>query len=117
MYPSIIRLKLSLKTCLHLRAYRFVIRWLNSFHKKPTVENRKGAKHQLSLFSRQWKATVFLSALEFCFVILTSRFEATRGLFWDGPRNFQPRLDDEGVTWAVTPSPNFRTTPAIRCYF
>ncbi|GBM53226.1 hypothetical protein AVEN_14244-1 [Araneus ventricosus] len=28
-------------------------------------------------------------------VILTSRLEATRGLFWDGPRNFEPRSDDE----------------------
>ncbi|GBL53181.1 hypothetical protein AVEN_160553-1 [Araneus ventricosus] len=24
-------------------------------------------------------------------VALTSRFEATRGLFWDGPRHFEPR--------------------------
>ncbi|GBM10226.1 hypothetical protein AVEN_177494-1 [Araneus ventricosus] len=31
-------------------------------------------------------------------VILTSRFEATRGLFWDGPRNFEPRSDDEDDT-------------------
>ncbi|GBL88939.1 hypothetical protein AVEN_159028-1 [Araneus ventricosus] len=28
-------------------------------------------------------------------VILTSRFEATRGLFWDGLRNFEPQSDDE----------------------
>ncbi|GBM26988.1 hypothetical protein AVEN_47188-1 [Araneus ventricosus] len=28
-------------------------------------------------------------------VILTSRFEVTRGLFWDGPLNFEPRSDDE----------------------
>ncbi|GBL79901.1 hypothetical protein AVEN_28953-1 [Araneus ventricosus] len=31
-------------------------------------------------------------------VILTSRFEATRGVFWDGPRKFEPRLDDEDDT-------------------
>ncbi|GBN61477.1 hypothetical protein AVEN_263400-1 [Araneus ventricosus] len=30
--------------------------------------------------------------------MLTSRFEATRGFFWDGPRNFEPRSDDD--TWA-----------------
>ncbi|GBL83740.1 hypothetical protein AVEN_132648-1 [Araneus ventricosus] len=41
-----------------------------------------------------------------------SRFEATRGLFRDGPSNFEPRTDDEDDTRAVTPSPNFRTTPA-----
>ncbi|GBN83449.1 hypothetical protein AVEN_92868-1 [Araneus ventricosus] len=35
------------------------------------------------------------SAQKFSLVILTSRFEATRGLFWDGPRNFEPRSDDE----------------------
>ncbi|GBN92175.1 hypothetical protein AVEN_261977-1 [Araneus ventricosus] len=42
--------------------------------------------------------------------ILTSRFEATRGLFWDGPRNFEPLSDDEDDTRAVTPSPNFQAT-------
>ncbi|GBL74589.1 hypothetical protein AVEN_235500-1 [Araneus ventricosus] len=40
--------------------------------------------------------------------MLTSRFEATRELFWDGPRNFESRSDDENDTL----SPNFRTTPA-----
>ncbi|GBM32407.1 hypothetical protein AVEN_239797-1 [Araneus ventricosus] len=35
---------------------------------------------------------------EISLVILTSRFEATRGLFWDGPRNFEPRSDDEDDT-------------------
>ncbi|GBM43032.1 hypothetical protein AVEN_215166-1 [Araneus ventricosus] len=34
--------------------------------------------------------------------ILTSRFEATRGLFWGGPRNFEPRSDDEDGVWAGT---------------
>ncbi|GBM46985.1 hypothetical protein AVEN_217287-1 [Araneus ventricosus] len=29
---------------------------------------------------------------------LTSRCEATRGLFWDGPRNFEPPSDDEDDT-------------------
>ncbi|GBL78669.1 hypothetical protein AVEN_65241-1 [Araneus ventricosus] len=28
---------------------------------------------------------------------------ATRGLFWDGPRNCEPRSDDEDDTWAGTP--------------
>ncbi|GBL74975.1 hypothetical protein AVEN_243783-1 [Araneus ventricosus] len=31
-------------------------------------------------------------------IILMSRFEATRGLFWDGPRNFEPWSDDEDDT-------------------
>ncbi|GBN04046.1 hypothetical protein AVEN_220255-1 [Araneus ventricosus] len=44
-------------------------------------------------------------------VRLTSRFEATRGLFRDGPRNFEPRSDAEDDTWAGTPSSNFRSTP------
>ncbi|GBN15391.1 hypothetical protein AVEN_233920-1 [Araneus ventricosus] len=39
------------------------------------------------------------------------RFEATRGLFRDGPRNFEPRSDDEDDTRAGTLSPNFRATP------
>ncbi|GBM18164.1 hypothetical protein AVEN_151707-1 [Araneus ventricosus] len=43
--------------------------------------------------------------------MLTSRFEATRGLFWDGSRHFEPWSDDEGDTLASTPSPNFHATP------
>ncbi|GBM89734.1 hypothetical protein AVEN_274555-1 [Araneus ventricosus] len=31
----------------------------------------------------------------FGLVILTSRFEAKRGLIWDGPRNFETRSDDD----------------------
>ncbi|GBL91472.1 hypothetical protein AVEN_136953-1 [Araneus ventricosus] len=42
-------------------------------------------------------------------VIFTSRFEATRELFLDVPRNFEPRSDDEDDTRAGIPSPNFRT--------
>ncbi|GBM94814.1 hypothetical protein AVEN_26526-1 [Araneus ventricosus] len=45
------------------------------------------------------------------FVVLTSRFEATRELFWDGPRHFEPRSDDEGGTSADTPSPSIYATP------
>ncbi|GBL72705.1 hypothetical protein AVEN_127942-1 [Araneus ventricosus] len=41
-------------------------------------------------------------------VILTTRLEATRGLFWDGSRNFEARSDDEDDIWAGTPTPNFR---------
>ncbi|GBL85747.1 hypothetical protein AVEN_193192-1 [Araneus ventricosus] len=47
----------------------------------------------------------------FGLVILTSRFEATRGLFCDGPRNFEPWSDNEDDTSAGTPSPNFHATP------
>ncbi|GBN16466.1 hypothetical protein AVEN_196922-1 [Araneus ventricosus] len=42
-------------------------------------------------------------------VILTSRFEVTRGLIWDGHRNVEPRLDDD--TWDGVPSPCFRAMP------
>ncbi|GBN00848.1 hypothetical protein AVEN_89216-1 [Araneus ventricosus] len=48
---------------------------------------------------------------EFSLVTLTSRFEVTRGLFWDGPRNFELLSDDEDDTSAGTSSPNFHTTP------
>ncbi|GBM70670.1 hypothetical protein AVEN_187338-1 [Araneus ventricosus] len=41
-------------------------------------------------------------------VRLTSRFEATRGLFRDGPRNFEPRSDDEDGAL----SPSFHVAPA-----
>ncbi|GBN98685.1 hypothetical protein AVEN_137680-1 [Araneus ventricosus] len=37
--------------------------------------------------------------------------EATRGLFWDGPRNFEPWSLDEDDTWVGIPSPNFHATP------
>ncbi|GBM93294.1 hypothetical protein AVEN_99985-1 [Araneus ventricosus] len=33
--------------------------------------------------------------------------QSTRGLFWDGPQNFEHWSDDEDDTSAVTPSPNF----------
>ncbi|GBM02288.1 hypothetical protein AVEN_108828-1 [Araneus ventricosus] len=41
---------------------------------------------------------------------LTSRFEVTRGLFWDGFHNFEPRSDSAPLS--SIPSPKFRTTPA-----
>ncbi|GBN03284.1 hypothetical protein AVEN_120186-1 [Araneus ventricosus] len=47
---------------------------------------------------------------KFSLVILKSRFEATRGLLWDGPRIFEPLSDDESGTWAGTPSPSFHAT-------
>ncbi|GBM11903.1 Transposon Tf2-6 polyprotein [Araneus ventricosus] len=50
--------------------------------------------------------------LSLVLVILTSCFEATRGLFWDGPRNFELRSDDEDLSWH--PPPDFRTTPMGR---
>ncbi|GBN54183.1 hypothetical protein AVEN_97301-1 [Araneus ventricosus] len=48
----------------------------------------------------------------FSLVILTSHFEATRGVFWVGTRNFEPRSDDESDARACAPSPSFRATPA-----
>ncbi|GBM06642.1 hypothetical protein AVEN_190864-1 [Araneus ventricosus] len=41
--------------------------------------------------------------------MLTSRSKATRGLFWDGTRNFEPRSNVKEDTRAA-PSPSFRTT-------
>ncbi|GBL95929.1 hypothetical protein AVEN_227154-1 [Araneus ventricosus] len=45
-------------------------------------------------------------------VILTPPFEATRGLFWDGPRNFEQLSDGEDDIRAGAPSPSFRATSA-----
>ncbi|GBL99147.1 hypothetical protein AVEN_64137-1 [Araneus ventricosus] len=45
-------------------------------------------------------------------IIITSRFEAARELFLDGPRNFEPKSDDEDAISAGTFSPNFRARPA-----
>ncbi|GBN75571.1 hypothetical protein AVEN_214802-1 [Araneus ventricosus] len=36
--------------------------------------------------------------------------DTTRWLFWDGPRHFEPRSDDEDDC-AGAPSPNYLTTP------
>ncbi|GBM03980.1 hypothetical protein AVEN_99181-1 [Araneus ventricosus] len=47
--------------------------------------------------------TLITTGREFSLVILTSRFEDRRGVFWDGPRNFEPRSDGEDDTWANTP--------------
>ncbi|GBO28157.1 hypothetical protein AVEN_97396-1 [Araneus ventricosus] len=38
-------------------------------------------------------------------------FEARRGLFWEEPRNFEQRTDDEGDTSDGPPSPNLNATP------
>ncbi|GBN48056.1 hypothetical protein AVEN_38326-1, partial [Araneus ventricosus] len=57
---------------------------------------------------------------QFSLVILKSHFEATRGIFWDRPRNFEPRSDDEDDAVSCLSrmsvchhSPNFRTTPVV----
>ncbi|GBM29554.1 hypothetical protein AVEN_206396-1 [Araneus ventricosus] len=59
-------------------------------------------KHFDSLF--QAKIEVINFAAEWA-------LKTTRGLFRDGPRNFEPRSDDEDDTRAGTPSPNFSATP------
>ncbi|GBN33563.1 hypothetical protein AVEN_218043-1 [Araneus ventricosus] len=41
--------------------------------------------------------------------------KATRQLFWDGFRNFEPLSDDEDDTRDGIPSPNFRTKPVGGC--
>ncbi|GBO45515.1 hypothetical protein AVEN_91223-1 [Araneus ventricosus] len=43
-------------------------------------------------------------------VILTSRFEATLELSWDGSRNFEPRADDRTTPELAPHSPNFHAT-------
>ncbi|GBM69831.1 hypothetical protein AVEN_198538-1 [Araneus ventricosus] len=35
--------------------------------------------------------------------MLMPRLETSRGIFWSGPRNFEPRSDDEDDTLARTP--------------
>ncbi|GBO06676.1 hypothetical protein AVEN_79355-1 [Araneus ventricosus] len=72
--------------------------------RRANLLNRLGRNHPLSQFT----ATVFTSLRDLVLGILTSRFEATRGLFWDGPRNFEPRSDDD--TWVGTSSPSFHAT-------
>ncbi|GBL95626.1 hypothetical protein AVEN_22122-1 [Araneus ventricosus] len=47
-------------------------------------------------------------------VILTSRFEATRALLWDGPRNFEPWTDDE-TTPQLAPLSNLHHTNGNTC--
>ncbi|GBM08669.1 hypothetical protein AVEN_52754-1 [Araneus ventricosus] len=54
----------------------------------------------------------YSNCVQFSLVILKSRFEATRGLFWDGPRNFEPRSHDKDYTRAGTLPLSFRTPPA-----
>ncbi|GBM87907.1 hypothetical protein AVEN_170922-1 [Araneus ventricosus] len=58
---------------------------------------------------RKWRGGTPLIPL--ILVLLTSCFEATRGLFWDGPRNSEPRPDDEDGIRAGAPSPTPRTAP------
>ncbi|GBM50900.1 hypothetical protein AVEN_171766-1 [Araneus ventricosus] len=35
--------------------------------------------------------------IKFSLVVLTSRFEASRGLYWKGPCGFEPRSDDDDI--------------------
>ncbi|GBL76729.1 hypothetical protein AVEN_53410-1 [Araneus ventricosus] len=60
-------------------------------------------KQLLQLSLSRWQA-------EWDNVTFKFRFEAARVLFWDRPRNFQPRSDDEDDAWAL-PSLSFSTTP------
>ncbi|GBM56548.1 hypothetical protein AVEN_38701-2-1, partial [Araneus ventricosus] len=45
-------------------------------------------------------------------VIFTFRFEETRRLFWDGPRNLNHGQMTRTTPVLTLPAPNFRTTPA-----
>ncbi|GBN90538.1 hypothetical protein AVEN_51648-1 [Araneus ventricosus] len=48
----------------------------------------------------------------FSLVISVSRFEETRGLFWDEPHYFEPLSDDETTPELEAHAPIFHTTPA-----
>ncbi|GBM06432.1 hypothetical protein AVEN_266377-1 [Araneus ventricosus] len=58
-----------------------------------TVEVNKMRQAE-SFVERVTKSSLSLFSL----VILASRFEAIRRLFWEGPRSFEPRSDDEDDT-------------------
>ncbi|GBM10508.1 hypothetical protein AVEN_109308-1 [Araneus ventricosus] len=47
--------------------------------------------------------------------ISTSRFVATQGLFWDGPRHFEPPQMTMKTSEIVTTLLNYRTTSAGGC--
>ncbi|GBL96117.1 hypothetical protein AVEN_104348-1 [Araneus ventricosus] len=59
-----------------------------------------------------------ITSIQFSLVILTFCFEATRGLFWDGPRNFEQRSNDEDLP-LQTSAPHQREdvgpTPDLAC--
>ncbi|GBM72022.1 hypothetical protein AVEN_200638-1 [Araneus ventricosus] len=44
--------------------------------------------------------------------MLTSSFDATQRLFWDGRHKFETWSNNADDTWAGTPSSNFHATPA-----
>ncbi|GBM02447.1 hypothetical protein AVEN_76497-1 [Araneus ventricosus] len=55
----------------------------------------------------------YMKVTSWSFVILASRSEAARRLFWEEPRHFEQPSDDEDGTPELAPvSPNFRTTSA-----
>ncbi|GBM02572.1 hypothetical protein AVEN_178502-1 [Araneus ventricosus] len=63
----------------------------------------------MSRFRQRWVPGSKPDSVDYL-VLLMPRFEATRGRFWDVPRNFETRLDDEDNTSAGTTSPKFHTT-------
>ncbi|GBM93752.1 hypothetical protein AVEN_190390-1, partial [Araneus ventricosus] len=52
---------------------------------------------------RKFKVSQELSFSLLSLAILTSRFEATRGIFWNRPHKFEPRSDNENDTGDGTP--------------
>ncbi|GBO22060.1 hypothetical protein AVEN_4141-1 [Araneus ventricosus] len=48
-------------------------------------------------------------------ILITIRRGSTRGPFWDGPSNFEPRSDDEDGAWVGSPSPGIRVAPTGGC--
>ncbi|GBM88489.1 hypothetical protein AVEN_269363-1 [Araneus ventricosus] len=62
----------------------------------------------VSKSSAQFLRNEKLDLVYFSLVILTFCFKATRGLFSDGHRNFEPRSDDENDTCSGIPAPHQR---------
>ncbi|GBM61097.1 hypothetical protein AVEN_273031-1 [Araneus ventricosus] len=89
-----------------------------------TLKERELWESQSKLWSPGWtdmelktlpKLELFRnSVIQIVEKILTKEL-AIREPFKDGPRNFEPRSDDEDDAWAGTPSPNFRAAPAGGC--
>ncbi|GBN09649.1 hypothetical protein AVEN_225543-1 [Araneus ventricosus] len=69
--------------------------YLSRKFSQPPTENAKGVKDP-PVNSQKIRG----ERVHFLLVISTSRFEATRWLFWDGPHSFEPQSESEDDTLA-----------------